>query len=84
MKYYVGEITTYFGESDVSTMVKFKTIGKPENCLDKIASDFWGNSSERHFDTGLYDFGDRMTGVGRWQEIDKATFIALAIVPEIT
>ena len=83
MKYYLGEITTYFGESQVSTLVKFKTDGSPADYLDKIASDFWGANGEQEFDTGLYDFGDKMAGVGLWQEITKEHFLALKVVSEL-
>jgi hypothetical protein len=83
MKCYIGEIETYFGESEVSTMIKFKTDGDPADYLDKIASDFWGDEGEQDFDTGLYDFGDKMSGVGRWQEIDADTYNKLAIIVEL-
>lgn len=84
MKCFIGEITTYFGESEVSTAIKFKTDGKPEDYLDKIASDFWGINAEQDFDTGLYDFGDKMSGVGRWQEVDADTYNKLPIIVELT
>ena len=83
MKYYIGEIGTYFGESEVSDMIKFKTEGKPQDYLDLIASDFWGDGAKRDFDTGLYDFGDRMAGVGRWQEIDAKIYKKLEIITEL-
>ena len=83
MKCYIGEIETYFGESEVSTMIRFKTDGRPDHYLDKIASDFWGEAHEQEFDTALYDFGDKMSGVGRWQEIDADTYDKLAIFVEL-
>ena len=83
MKYYIGEIVTYIGEGEDNTTLKFKTKGKPEDYLDLIASDFWGDGAEQDFDTGLYDFGDRMAGVGHWQEIDAATYNKLAIITEM-
>lgn len=84
MKYYIGEIETYFGESMVSTMIKFKTNSHPDEYLDKVASDFWGDATQAGDGTvSMYDFGDRMTSSGRWQEIDKKMFIALDIVVEI-
>jgi len=85
MKYYIGEIETYFGESEVSTMIKFKTNSHPDEYLDKVASDFWGNEGEQIGDetVSIYDFGDKNASAGRWQEIDKKMFIALDIVVEI-
>lgn len=83
MKHYIGEIVTYIGESEDNTTIRFKTAGKPEDYLDFIASDFWGDCGERDFDTGLYDFGDRMAGVGHWQEIDAETYSKLFIITEI-
>ena len=83
MKCYIGEVETYFGESEVSTMIKFKTDGHPLECLDKIASEFWGDEGEQDFDTGLYDFGDKMSGVGRWQEVDADTYDKLTIIVEL-
>lgn len=83
MKYYIGEIETYMGESMVSTMIKFKTIGDPAKKLDALASNFWGDNAERDFDTGMYNFGDKVSGVGRWQEVDKKTFMALDIIVEL-
>ena len=85
MKYYIGEIETYFGESDVSTTIKFKTNSHPDEYLDKVASDFWGIDGTQAGDgtVSMYDFGDKMASAGRWQEIDKKTFIALNIVTEI-
>lgn len=85
MKYYIGEIETYFGESDVSTTIKFKTNSHPDEYLDKVASDFWGIDGTQAGDgtVSMYDFGDKMASAGRWQEIDKKMFIALDIVTEI-
>ena len=83
MKHYIGEIETYIGESMISTMIKFKTDGRPDEYLDALVADFWGDGGTREFDTGLYDFGDKMAGVGRWQEVDADTFIKLAIIVEL-
>ena len=83
MKCYIGEIETYIGESMISTMIKFKTNGRPDKYLDALASGFWGDEHEQDFDTGLYDFGDKMAGVGRWQEVDADTFNKLAIIVEL-
>lgn len=83
MKCYIGEIETYFGESEVSTMVKFKTDGHPLECLDKIASEFWGDVHEHEDGSTLYDFGDKMAGVGRWQEVDADTYDKLTIIVEL-
>ncbi len=85
MKYYIGEIETYFGESVVNTMVKFKTNSHPDEFLDMLASKFWGDLPEQAGDgtVSMYDYGDRMTSAGRWQEVDKKTFIALHIISEL-
>ncbi len=83
MKHYIGEIETYFGESEVSTMVKFKTDGDPNEHLDKIASEFWGDEADEPEDGDLYDFGDKMAGVGRWQEVDADTYNKLTIIAEL-
>ena len=83
MKYYLGEINTYIGEISVSTMVKFKTIGDPAQKLDALASNFWGEGAKRDFDTGYYDFGDKVAGIGCWQEVQKKTFMDLSIIVEL-
>jgi len=85
MKYYIGEIETYIGEVMVSTMIKFKTNSHPDECLDKLASDFWGDDGEQIGDgtVSIYDFGDKNASAGRWQEIDADTFSKLAIIVEL-
>ena len=83
MKYYIGEIVTYIGEAEDNATIKFKTEGRPQDYLDLIASDFWGDGAERDFDPGLYNFGDRMAGVGRWQEISAGIYNKLAIITEL-
>jgi hypothetical protein len=85
MKHYIGEIETYFGESVVNSMFKFKTDSHPEERLDEIASKFWGDASEQAGDgtVGMYDFGDRMTSAGCWQEVDADTFNKLTIIVEL-
>jgi hypothetical protein len=86
MKHYIGEIETYFGESEVSTMIKFKTEIDPDLYLDALASKFWG---ERHEDkddeltSTLYDFGDKSTCGGRWQEVSASTYNKLTIIQEL-
>ena len=81
MKHYIGEIDTYFGGSKVGTMVKFKTEGDPFDSLDSIASKFWGEGNNQYeFDIGMYDFGDKVVGVGRWQEVDADTYNKVAII----
>lgn len=86
MKHYIGEIETYFGESEVSTMIKFKTEIDPDLYLDALASKFWG---ERHEDKDdeltltLYDFGDKSTCGGRWQEVSASTYNKLTIIQEL-
>ncbi len=69
MKYYIGEIDNCFGESEVSSVIKFKTAGDPEHYLDKLASTFWGGSDSmaEDFDAKLYDFGHVTCGSGRYQ-----------------
>ena len=82
MKYYIGEIETYIGECMVSTMIKFKTEGDPAEYLDGLVSDFWGDADEPE-DGELYDFGDKMAGIGEWQEVDADTFSKLTIIVEL-
>jgi hypothetical protein len=82
MKYYIGEIDTYFGESSVTTTVKFKTDIAPSEYLDALASEFWGEADEPD-DSELYDFGDKSSGGGRWQEVDAITYDALHIIVEL-
>jgi len=83
MKHFIGEINTYIGESEISTMVKFKTEGDPFDYLDSIASKFWGDENQYEFDVGMYNFGDRVAGVGRWQEVDADTYNKVSIIVEI-
>jgi hypothetical protein len=85
MKHYIGEVETYFGESEVSTMIKFKTDSHPDEYLDKVASDFWGIDASQAGDgtVSMYDFGDRMTSAGRWQEVDADMFSKLTLIVEI-
>ncbi len=82
MKYYIGEIETYIGESEISTMVKFMTDGDPASYLDALASDFWGEADEPE-DGELYDFGDKMAGSGNWQEVDVDTYNKLTIIVQL-
>lgn len=85
MKYYIGEIETYFGESEVDTTIKFRTDSHPDEFLDKLASEFWGIDGSQAGDgtVNMYDFGDRMTSAGRWQEIDADTFDKLKLISEM-
>lgn len=83
MKHYIGEIETYFGESEATTTIKFKTDGNPEDYLDKIASTFWGQDAEADEISNFYDFGDKSTCSGRLQEISKELYEALQIVTEL-
>ena len=82
MKYYIGEIDTYFGESSVTTTIKFMTDIAPSEYLDALASEFWGEA-EKPEDSELYDFGDKSSGGGRWQEVDASTYDALHIIVEL-
>jgi hypothetical protein len=82
MKYYIGEIDTYIGESYHPTTIKFKTDGDPDEHLDYIASDFWGDRDETDED-GMHDFGDKASCGGVWQEIDAETYSKLQIITEL-
>ena len=87
MKYYIGEIETYFGESEVSTTIKFKTEIDPDHYLDALASKFWGEKHEHEDDeltSPLYDFGDKSTCGGRWQEVSASTYNKLTIIQELS
>jgi hypothetical protein len=87
MKHYIGEIETYFGESEVSTMIKFKTEIDPDLYLDELASKFWGEKHEHEDDeltSSLYDFGDKSTCGGRWQEVSASTYNKLTIIQELS
>jgi hypothetical protein len=81
MNYYIGEIETYFGESEVSTTIKFKTEGDPDEYLDGIASHFWGDAHDE--DGGLHDFGDRSACGGRWQKVSQEIYDAINIIVEL-
>ena len=85
MKHYIGEVETYFGESDVSTMVKFTTEIHPDDHLDMLASKFWGDEGSQIGDgsVSMYDFGDKVTSAGRWQEVDADTYNKLRIIMEL-
>ena len=84
MKYYIGEIDSFIGESEITTTIKFKTDEAPDNYLDNVASSFWGecyNLDED--DSGMYDFGDRSAAGGRWHEITAAAYEQLKIITEL-
>ena len=83
MKYYIGEIETYFGESEVNTTVKFQTEGNPDDYLDGLASMFWGSEVYLDDDLSLYDFGDKSTCGGRWQEVNQEIYEAITLLPEL-
>ena len=83
MKYYIGEIETYIGESMISTMVKFKTDIDPDLYLDALASSFWGGRHDKDEDSQMYDFGDKETRGGRWQQIDVNTYNKLTIIAQL-
>ena len=87
MKHYIGEIETYFGESEVSTTIKFKTEIDPDLYLDALASKFWGEKHEDGDDeltSTLYDFGDKSTCGGIWQEVSASTYNKLTIIQELS
>ena len=81
MKYYIGEIDTYFGESEVTTTIKFKTDISPDEYLYRIASDFWGDPHDE--EGGMFNFGDKQACGGRWQEVDVNTYNKLKIIVEL-
>ena len=81
MKYYIGEIDTYFGESEVTTTIKFKTDIPPNEYLYRIASDFWGDPHDE--EGGMFNFGDKQACGGRWQETNAKTYEALHIIVEL-
>jgi hypothetical protein len=84
MNYYIGEIDTYVGESEYCTTIRFKTEGDPNEYLDNVASDFWGGEREEDTDSdGMYDFGDKLCGGGRWQKVDESIYNTLYIIVEI-
>ena len=81
MNYYIGEIETYFGESEVSTAIKFKTEGDPDQYLYDIASQFWGDAHDE--EGGLHDFGDKSACGGKWQKVGKEVYDAITIIVEL-
>lgn len=81
MKYYIGEIDTYIGEMEISSTIKFKTEGDPDQYLYDIASDFWGDSDGE--EGGLHDFGEKSACGGRWQRIEANIYNALTIITEL-
>ena len=83
MKYYLGEIETYFGESEVNTTIKFQTEGNPDDYLDGLAAIFWGSEAYLDDDSSLYDFGDKSTCGGRWQEVNQEIYEAITLLPEL-
>jgi hypothetical protein len=82
MKYYLGEIETYIGESCHQDNIRFKTAGNPQDCLYNIAKDFWGDEGVED-QNGMIDFGDRSCCVGRLQELDAKTYNKIHIICEI-
>jgi len=82
MKHYIGEIVTMFSESEVNTMVKFKTDIDPDLYLEALASKFWGKPFE-HEKGDMYDFGDKATCGGDWQEVDAKIYNKLKIIQEL-
>jgi hypothetical protein len=82
MKYYIGEIVTMFGESEVSTTIKFKTELDPHDFLEDVASTFWGTPFE-HAEGEMYDFGDKATCAGDWEELDADTYNKLPFIGEL-
>jgi hypothetical protein len=83
MKYYIGEIETYIGESQVSSTIRFKTTGDPDDYLDNLASDFWGETDKPAEDGEMYDFGDKATCGGRWQRVNGRIYEYLHIITEL-
>jgi hypothetical protein len=85
MKYYIGDIETYIGEAMISTTVRFRTNEHPDEYLDALASDFWGEDGVQIGDgtVSIYEFGDKNASAGRWQEVDAKTFKKLTIIVEL-
>lgn len=85
MKYYIGEIENCFGESEVSSVIRFKTADNPEDYLDDLASKFWGGYEDmaEDADAKLYDFGHVTSGAGRYQQVTKEVFDSLTIIPTL-
>ena len=81
MKYYIGEIVTMFGESEVRETIKFKTELDPYDFLEKAASTYWGTPLA-HEEGDMYDFIDKATCSGDWEELDADTYNKLPFVGE--
>jgi hypothetical protein len=78
------EIQEYM--EDQEDMIKFKTEIDPDLYLDALASKFWGEKHEHEDDeltSTLYDFGDKSTCGGRWQEVSASTYNKLTIIAEL-
>jgi hypothetical protein len=63
--------------------VKFQTEGNPDDYLDGLASMFWGSEVDQDDDSSLYDFGDKSTCGGRWQEVNQEIYEAITLLPEL-
>ena len=58
IKFYLGDIVTLNGEIETCTTVRFKTSENPDDYLDKLASQFWGDGEAAddwwwRFDNGV-------------------------------
>ena len=76
MKYYIFELTTLIGECEVATAIRFQTEGDPLEYANKIASIFWGESTE---DNGVYHakYSYNSCYVDNWKEVSKEVYDAL-------
>jgi hypothetical protein len=44
---------------------------------------FWGSEVDQEDDSSLYDFGDKSTCGGRWQEVTQEIYAAITLLPEL-
>ena len=76
MKYYVGNIDEHYGEFEVEQSILFTTTKDPEDILEEIAKDWYGQ--DEHNSDGLPEgmyWNDGMAyGAGRHHEVTKATY----------
>jgi hypothetical protein len=77
MKYYVGKIDEQYGEFEVQQSILFATAGDPDEIMEVIAKDWYGQDD--HDSTGLpegmyWNCGEMAYGAGRYYEVSKATY----------
>lgn len=81
MKYFIGAINNYFGEPELTTYVKFSTNGSPEDYLNRLAREFWGEPIDE--EDGRFDYGDMSCTAGGYQQVDPEVFDAIKIIPHL-